>query len=428
MDVSTKIIRILTAVMLLCTVVFCCTGLCYADDSENYTMEDGTVLTYTYQTAKAVSLTGVTPGEGVEDLVLPGEFDGKRLIEIGEDAFDRCGSLKTLTIPRTVTYISSSAAFRTRALEGCTSLESITVDEENPAYFSRDGVLFRYGYDDYGNADCTKGLMKSLLVFYPPEKPDSYYMIPFGVHDIMDLRSNHLKTLEVPGKLNNYFYEDPEDLPVLDTVVFYQDSLGFRADLAKAPQKTIVLGNGNRLSQYYGREAHIVSFAGSDAESWAEEMGYSFTALPKPKIKFEGINENDIIGRFIDDSPTFRVKIDSDMPFETASENEDVAVMDQNGTVTVKKPGTTRLHAYIRYDGEHLPVDQSFTLVINKVYILAKKLDYVIESGTRTVQLIPIDQYPDLKLKYESEDESKLTVDQNGKVTVLTTKPGRYHV
>ena len=418
----------LAAALILCALFFCCAEFCFAEETEAYTMEDGTVLTYTYKTAKAVSLTGVTPGEGVEELVLPGEFDGKRLVEIEENAFEGCSGLKDLTLPRTVTSMWNVAVFRSSALDGCTALESITVEEDNPAYFSQDGVLFAYGYVQDGTADRTKRFVDSILVFYPPEKPDTHYMVPFGVDTILRLCSNHLEVLEIPGKMNDYIYGSPEELPALKTVVFYQTALGLYYDQMNLTKKTLVLGSGKRLSEYKAREANIVSFAGSDAESWAEEAGYSFQALAKPKLEMEDVGYIRYKSRFFDDPLTFKVKINSDMPFETASENPDVAVMDQNGIVTVKKPGLTRLHAYIKYDGTHLPADCNFTLEVYKVFRLAKQDDYVVESGTRTVQLLPIDKYPGLKLKYKSKDESKLTVDQNGKVTILTTKPGRYQV
>ena len=422
---STTILFRLAAAALLCAVFFCCAEVCCAAETESYTMENGTILTYTYKTGKAVSLTGVTPGAGVENLVLPDELDGKRIIEIREDAFAGCDGLKTLFLPKTVTTIYSNPKNKAGALDGCTSLESITVAEENPAFFSRDGVLFRYGSNEDGNTDSRRGFMDSCLVVYPPEKPDVSYMIPFGVTSVLGIRSNHLEVVEAPGAIKNYFLADSEDLPVLNTIVFYQkvQNLEMNPQL-ESTRKTIVLGSGDRLTGYDVRDANIVSFTGSDAERWADEMEYSFTALPKPNLDMGDL----FYETAIDYHDTIKLKISSDLPYETASENEEAAVMDQKVKVTVKRPGETRLHASVRYDGEHLPADDSIGLIENKACILSNQNPYTVKSGTRTVQLIPVDEYPGLNLKYRSMDESKLTVDQNGKVTLLTTKPGTYFV
>ena len=51
-------------------------------------------------------------------------------------AFWQCGSLTNLAIPASVTTIGSQAIYE------CASLRAITVDGQNPAYSSVDGVLF----------------------------------------------------------------------------------------------------------------------------------------------------------------------------------------------------------------------------------------------------------------------------------------------
>jgi len=55
------------------------------------------------------------------------------VISIGAYAFDGCSSLASITIPASVTTISGGALFY-----GCSSLESIIVDEKNSVYDSRD--------------------------------------------------------------------------------------------------------------------------------------------------------------------------------------------------------------------------------------------------------------------------------------------------
>lgn len=85
---------------------------------------------------------------------------------IGSYAFSGCRSLKTLYIPDSVSSIGYDA------LAGLESLESISVGENNPKYYSRDGVLFTKKldyYDSYGFES---------LILYPMSKPDEIYTVP----------------------------------------------------------------------------------------------------------------------------------------------------------------------------------------------------------------------------------------------------------
>ncbi len=68
---------------------------------------------------------------------------------IGSAAFAYCYGLATVAIGKAVTSIGN------RAFASCTSLAAIVVDPLNPAYASRDGVLFdrnRFGFNVTGTA------------------------------------------------------------------------------------------------------------------------------------------------------------------------------------------------------------------------------------------------------------------------------------
>ena len=92
------------------------------------------------------------------------ESNLKRLIlpegiqRIGNSAFARCPDLTNVVIPSSVTFIGNKAFY------GCTNLQSIDVDTENPIYRSIDGILF--------NKRAT------VILRYPPAKPDTLYRIP----------------------------------------------------------------------------------------------------------------------------------------------------------------------------------------------------------------------------------------------------------
>lgn len=103
---------------------------------------------------------------------------------IGDTAFFGCGGLTSLTIPDTVTNIGWGAFFGCRGLTNLAipksvisiggdwnGVNSITVDAENPAYCSVEGVVF--------NKE------KTCLVRYPAGKAGSY-VIPNNVTNIID--------------------------------------------------------------------------------------------------------------------------------------------------------------------------------------------------------------------------------------------------
>ncbi|MGN0660293.1 MAG: leucine-rich repeat domain-containing protein, partial [Oscillospiraceae bacterium] len=155
-----------------------------------------------------VEITGYT-GSATELSILS-EIDGKKVTSIGDEAFDGCIYLTSITISDSVTSIGNSAFFRCISLAsitipdsvtsigswafeycssltsitipdsvtsigdgafcGCSSLASINVGEDNKYYSSTDGVLF--------NKDKTE------LICYPAGKTSSAYTIPDGITSI----------------------------------------------------------------------------------------------------------------------------------------------------------------------------------------------------------------------------------------------------
>jgi len=99
----------------------------------------------------ACSLTSVTIGNGV--------------ISIGASAFSYCGNLRSVSIPSSVTNIGNEAFLR------CDSLTAITVDADNSAFSSLDGVLFDRS--------------QTTLILFPGGKTGSY-TVPNGVTSIAD--------------------------------------------------------------------------------------------------------------------------------------------------------------------------------------------------------------------------------------------------
>ena len=82
------------------------------------------------------------------ELVIPETVTYKdeeyKVIAIDWLAFDFCHTLTKVRIPKTVLLITHYAGYNAakNPFRGCSNLESIEVDEDNPAMCSVDGVLF----------------------------------------------------------------------------------------------------------------------------------------------------------------------------------------------------------------------------------------------------------------------------------------------
>jgi hypothetical protein len=88
---------------------------------------------------------------------------GDSVTAISALAFGNCTGITSIYVGKSVTHIGKSA------FGGCNSLTSITVNADNPAYSSQDGVLFNKN--------------RTLLIQYPNRKTGAY-IIPASVTTI----------------------------------------------------------------------------------------------------------------------------------------------------------------------------------------------------------------------------------------------------
>ena len=123
-------------------------------------------------------------------IVIPSKIDGKPVTEISPYAFAFTTTVKSITIPATVTEIE------TEMFDTCYGLETINIEEGHPSLKSVDGVLF--------DKDMTK------LLIYPKDSKRTEYTVPEGVREIATYAFDDnrvLETLNLPASFTEAFYQ-----------------------------------------------------------------------------------------------------------------------------------------------------------------------------------------------------------------------------
>ena len=209
--------RLLSIVLSLCMVMALMPQMVFAEtsgataDGFSYTISDANEVTITGYTGSSSAV--VIPGtindnpvtaignatfreKNIESVTIPSSVtsigyeafynctsltnltfeNNSQLTSIGIIAFYKCTSLTSVTIPSRVTSIGDGS------FDYCTSLTSIMVDENNTAYSSVDGVLFKNGGEE--------------LIKYPAGKTSTSYSIPGGVKSINYQAFSYCSSLE----------------------------------------------------------------------------------------------------------------------------------------------------------------------------------------------------------------------------------------
>lgn len=171
---------------------------------------DGVEIWYNFDSStKTASVTykGWSPYSNndryIGNVVIPSKvtYEGEEygVTSIVENAFSRCSSLTSVTIPKSVTWIGR------HAFSGCSSLTSIDVALDNNSYTSINGVLFSKD--------------KTILIQYPGDKKDvTSYAIPESVTSIEDYAfsgCSSLTSITLPKgvtEIGNYAFCDCSSL------------------------------------------------------------------------------------------------------------------------------------------------------------------------------------------------------------------------
>ncbi len=147
------------------------------------------------------------------DISIPNTIGGYPVTRINSSAFSGC-SIENVSVHAGINYISTSAFSNT------SNLKNITVDADNAAYCSKDGVLFDFA--------------KTSLIKYPSAREDSDYVIPESVNTIENSAFRYCQNLKRVDLSNvetvnaNAFYDSglteltiPEGVTYIGSSAFY---------------------------------------------------------------------------------------------------------------------------------------------------------------------------------------------------------------
>lgn len=146
---------------------------------------------YSDGTAEITKYTGSD-----KDVVIPSTIEGHTVTSLEQEVFYKNTTVETIHIPATVIHMGHPGDVAITTFDGTKSLRSITVEEGNPVYFSRDGVLFRYAADDG----------KPMIERYPENKPGETYIIPRDIDAVGDFyQPKNLRKIVIPDTVSYIF-------------------------------------------------------------------------------------------------------------------------------------------------------------------------------------------------------------------------------
>lgn len=158
--------------------------------AENGTQEqhDWEGKLYSDGTAEITKYTGSD-----KDVVIPSTIEGHTVTSLEQEVFYKNTTVETIHIPATVIHMGHPGDVVITTFDGTKSLRSITVEEGNPVYFSRDGVLFRYAADNG----------KPMIERYPENKPGETYIIPRDIDAVGDFyQPKNLRKIVIPDTVS----------------------------------------------------------------------------------------------------------------------------------------------------------------------------------------------------------------------------------
>lgn len=127
-----------------------------------------------------------------QEITIPSEIDGTKVVELNSYSFASCNDLKKINLPATLESITGGT------LRSCTNTEAINVESRNTVFYSdENGILYKYG---------SAGASNDTLLFCPPKITELKSVIPETVSTIYaySFQYSSLKTINLPVSLTAF--------------------------------------------------------------------------------------------------------------------------------------------------------------------------------------------------------------------------------
>jgi hypothetical protein len=192
------------------------------------------------------------------------------ITSIGDEAFDECYSLETLHLPKSLRSIGHAS------FGECRNLTSISIDEANPNYAVKEGVLFNKNFTE--------------LIQYPAGKLNPTYKVPDGIVRIKDEAFDGTQKLVgavIPASVAEIGAEAFSECIKLQMMVFLGDapqmSEWFVFDDVPKSMKIFYLdgASGFSLPDWYGFTSHatpIPPITGFTSSSFTRDLSSFITS------------------------------------------------------------------------------------------------------------------------------------------------------
>lgn len=149
------------------------------DDDENPDIEETPAEYFTYIINNdEVTITGLADGYNPSTLNIPSKIENKNVTRIGNDAFEDCKSMTSVTIPNSVISIGYAA------FEYCTKLENINISDNVTSI--GEYAFYRTGYYDNSDNWSDAVLYIGKYLIKSTETVDSSYEVKDGTLTIAD--------------------------------------------------------------------------------------------------------------------------------------------------------------------------------------------------------------------------------------------------